>query len=370
MNLYNVTAKITLDTSAYDNGIDNAKAKTQDFADKTAKNIGVMAANAWLQIGQAVVQYGQKLAQATLDLVDYADKYGDLSAKYDISSKSLQELEYIGTQTGTTLEGLLSTMTMMYNRAKENDEVFGKLGVSVRDVNGNMKSMDELFWETKKALDGVENSGDRSALMLEAFGRNAMSIGEFLRKDTAELQALKQKANDLGIVLSEDVVDSAGEVNDYLDEMALRGKSAFVNLIMGAEGADKQFDEYLDEIVDKVDELAPRLLDAGGRLALALLKGLWEIVKNNLGRLLLQPIEWVANLFGTSIYPSKNENVSRETLDEEVLPSGTDYSVNTNNTNTMRLEVTTKGDTKIDEENAELIAKKLVPYVDQNLGRL
>lgn len=368
MNLYNVTAKITLDTSEYDKGIEDSKKKTEEFKDKTEKNIGIIATNAWREMATAVLQVGQRVAQATLGLVDYADKYGDLGAKYDISSQSLQELEYIGTQTGTTLEGLLSTMTMMYNRAKEDDEVFGKLGVSVRDANGNMKSMDELFWETKEALDGVENSGDRSALMLEAFGRNAMSIGEFLRTDTTELKAMQQQAHELGIILSEDVVNSAGKVNDYLDEMKLRGKSAFTNLIMGAEGSEKQFDEFLDELVLKVEDLSPKMLDAGGRIAKSLLRGIVNYIKDNWKKILLRPVERIANLFGTSIY--KNEDVSRETLDEQVMPTGTINEVNTNNTNTMKLEVTTKGDTKIDEENAELIAQKLVPYVDQSMGRI
>lgn len=368
MNLYNVTSKLTLDTSEYDKNIDKAKNETEEFKDKAEKDIGIIATNAWREMATAVFQVGQRIANATLGLVDYADKYGDLSAKYDISSQSLQELEYIGTQTGTTLEGLLSTMTMMYNRAKEDDEVFSKLGISVKDTNGNMKSMDKLFWETKEALDGIKNSGDRSALMLEAFGRNAMSIGEFLRRDTTELKAMQQQAHDLGIVLNKNVVDGAGKINDYLDEMKLRGKSAFTNLIMGAEGAEEQFDEFLDELIVKVDDLVPKMLNAGERIALSLLKGMANYIKDNWKKVLLRPFERIANVFGTSIY--KDEDVSRETLDEKIMPIGSINEVKTNNTNTMKLEVTTKGDTKIDEENAELIAQKLIPYVDQNLGRL
>lgn len=370
MNLYNVTAKLTLDTSEYDKNLENSKKNVKDFSDKTERNIGVIATNAWLQIGQAVVQFGQKLAQVTLDLVNYADRYDDLSAKYDVSYQSLQELDYIASQTGTTLESLLSSMTMMYNRAKEDDEVFSKLGVDIRDVNGNMKSMDELFWETKNALDEVTNSGDRSALMLEAFGRNAMENGEFFRKSASDLNELKQQANDLGIVLEEGITAKAGSINDKLAEMKLRGQTAFTELILGAEGAEEKFDSFIDDLVATVDDWLPSMVKAGGKLGGALIQGLWEIIKDNFVRLLFQPIEWIANLFGTSIYPKEEENVSRETLDTKVMPSGTGYEVNTNNTNTIKVEVEAKGDTAIDEENAEKIARKLAPIVDKNLGRV
>jgi hypothetical protein len=110
------------------------------------------------------------------------------------------------------------------------------------------------------------------------------------------------------------------------------------------------------------------LFDAGGRIVKSLLRGMANYIKDNWKKILARPVERIANLFGTSIY--NDEDVSRETLDKAVMPTQTINEVNTNNTNTMKLEVTTKGDTKIDEENAEIIAQKLIPYVDQSLGRI
>ena len=124
MNIFNLTASLTLDKSQYEKGIEDAKGKGEEFSKKTEKNIGIISANAWLELGKKVISAGQKIAQVTLDLVNYADKYDDLSARYDMTTASLQEFDYVASQTGATLDGVMGAMTIMYNKAKENDEAF------------------------------------------------------------------------------------------------------------------------------------------------------------------------------------------------------------------------------------------------------
>lgn len=395
MNIFNLFAKLTLDTSNFDKNIKDAEKKSEGFAEKTNKYIKVIASNAWVELGKTILNVIKGLTNATLDLANYADRYSDLSAKYDISTKSLQEFEYIAGQNGATLDSLLSTMTMMYNRAKENDEVFAKLGVSVKDTNGNMKSMDSLFWEVKTALDNVNNSGDKSALMLEAFGRNAMSVGEVLRKDTTELQGLAQKANDLGIILNENTIQSASNFNDMLDEMRLRGKSAFTEFLAGSEGSEEKLDAFFDDVTAKIEEYTPRLLVFGVNLLFkitqAMVKALpetipmlidaifdinWFSVGWNLGKALWQGIwKFIQNsvlaIVGKGWLWGKNDNEQIDTTnsvsDIDIMPTGS-YEVNERSSKTMEIKLTASGTSAIDETNIKLIAKELVPIIDKELG--
>lgn len=361
MNLFNLFAKLTLDKSDYKKNIEDAKKESQDFAEKTLNAIKVISANAWVELGQKVLSVANKIKDATLDLINYADKYDDLSAKYDISTASLQEFEYIASQNGTTLEELLSTMTMMYNRAKEGDEVFEKLGISVKDVNGNMKSMDELFWETKTAIDQVSNSGDQSALMLEAFGRNAMATGEVLRRDTAELKEMSAKAHELGIILSEETTTSAGAFNDMLAEMKLRGTSAFTEFIMGAEGSTEKVDEFLDDIANRIEDYTPKFLEIGLKIGWSLVKGIFKGVTSFVG----SGFKW---LFGIEDETGQSTN-SQSISDISIMPSNS-YEVNQNNKQTMDINITATGDTEISKDNASLIAEQLIPYIDKKLGEV
>jgi hypothetical protein len=374
MNIFNLTASLTLDKSNYEQGIETAKKQGKDFASKTEKDIGVIATNAWVQLAEKVVQVGQKIAKVTLDLINYADKYGDLSAKYDISTQSLQEFEYIASQTGATLETVLSTMTMMYNRAKEDDEVFAKLGVSITDVNGNMKTMDTLFWEVKSALDAVDNSGDRSALMLEAFGRNAMSLGEFLRKDTAELQEMAEKAHELGIILENETIESAGSFNDKLDELKLQGQSAFAELIMGAEGAEQKIEEFADNLVLAFNSILPNILKVGENIGKALIAGLWSQIRGNFVEKLLQTVgygwawedEGVEN-FIEDVRNPKNGLTGLLFDDADVMDTN-NYEVTERKSSTMEIKLTASGTTAMDEQNIKAIAQELVPIIDKQMG--
>lgn len=365
MDLFNLTAKLTLDTSDYDKNIDKVNTNTSKFSSQTEKNISTIAKNAWLGIAGTVTKVAGTIAQATLDLVNYADKYGDLSAKYDISSQSLQEFEYVATQTGATLDGLLSTMTMMYNRAKEGDEVFAKLGVSVTDANGNMKSMDELFWEVKEALDGIENSGDKSALMLEAFGRNAMSAGEFLRTDASELKAMADEAHELGIVLDEEVVDKAGGINDKIDEFKLRWQSALSALLLGQENAMDLFENVLNDTIDYIANID--WIGLGLRIGKSLLKGILNAGWNT-----------IATIFGKGWLWGKEDNsgnniITTTTPDEDII-TDTDivdmnsYEINERSSKMMEIKLTASGTSAIDDKNIKAIAKEIVPIIDKELG--
>lgn len=399
MNVFNLFAKLTLDKSDYEKGLKDAKKEGATFSKETERQIGVIATSAWLQLAQAVVKSVQAIAKATVDLVNYADNYSNLSKQYDMSTKSLQEFEYIASQNSTTLDSLLSSMTMMYNRAKENDEVFSKLGVSVKDTNGNMKSMDTLFWEVKDALDNVSNSGDKSALMLEAFGRNAMSNGEVLRKSSAELKEMANRANEVGIVLEENTIQSASDFNDMLAEMKLRGKSAFTEFLAGSEGSEERIDEFIDDVIKKIDEFTPRFVtfaikllskvvvalakaipdvmqslwqalldldwvDLGIDIGKAILKGLLQILK--------QGFEFAIGkgwLWGKNSNPVNAETIENTVNDMEAMPTGS-YQVNERSTQTIELKVSATGDSELSQDNANLIAQELIPYIDKKLGEV
>lgn len=393
MDLFNLVAKLTLDDSDYNKKLQDAENNTKKFSDNTEKNIKVIATNAWLQLTQMVLRAGQAIANTTLDLINYADKYSDLSAQYDMSSQSLQEFEYIASQSGTTVEQLLSVMTMMYNRAKENDEVFSKLGISVRDVNGNMKTMDTLFWEVQEAISNVENAGDRSALMLEAFGRNAMSVGEVLRRDSTELQEMAQRANDLGIVLEENTVQSASDFNDKLAEMKLRGQSIFAEMLSGGEGWQEKLNNYLDDVVAEISNNAPKFTTFALNVFVAIIKALAKSVPQIIPTLIdaLLDVDWlqlgldIASSIGKGIWQGlksigeaiigkgwlwgRDESPKQTTTtdDVEIMPTG-NYEVSERSTSTIEVKVSAVGESEISNDNAELIAQQLVPYINQALG--
>lgn len=326
MDIFNLYAKLSLDKSDYERALGQARAdaketaaeigadyeeiadKSKETGNKVEKNfkqsndavevsfkgMAVNAIASVVSIAQAAIAAMQKAAAKAKELVDFADRYSDLSAQYDISTQSLQELDYIAGQSSTSLDSLLSSMTMLYNKAQSGDDVFDKLGISVKDANGNMKTMDALFWEVKSALDAVENSGDKSALMLEAFGRNAMSLGEVLRKDTSELVAMADKANKLGLILDNNTINAASDFNDMLAELKQQGMAAFANLLMGAEGSEEMVDQFFDRVMNLIVENTPRLTQTLVKMTVKISQHLLAMVPDMFGQFIneIAKIDW------------------------------------------------------------------------------
>lgn len=259
MNLFNLSAKLVLDKDSYDKGISDAKKSTKDFG-ASSKQMAVITASAWLSVAQAVVGVAKQIADATLGLVNYADKFSDLSAQYDISTKSLQEFNYIAVQSSTSMDEMLSVMTAMYNRAKEGDSAFIKYGIAVRDMNGNMKTMEQLFWEAQEAISGITNSGEQSTAMLELFGRSANNLGEILRKDTKDLKAMVREANESGAIMSDRLIKAASDFNDKLATWQVQAKGIFTALLLGEDGAEELFDKFFDDTFDKINRTLPSII--------------------------------------------------------------------------------------------------------------
>ena len=97
------------------------------------------------------------------------DRVDKMSQKVGLSRKSFQEMEFAMSQSGTKIESLqtgMKTMTKQMsgaaNGTKSSAEAFKKLGVSVTDSDGNLRSQEEVMFETISALQ-VSSSNDEGS---------------------------------------------------------------------------------------------------------------------------------------------------------------------------------------------------------------
>ena len=268
MNVFELFAVLTLQKDDYNNALNETENKSKSWAERVEGFMKSKAVVAWTAVAMAVVEVGKKINQLMRDTMNYADTVGDLAAKYGVTTDAISEMQYIADQSSTSIEGMTSAMTMLLNRAKENGEGFKELGVDVYDTNGNLKQMDELFYETIGALNSIESEGERSRLMLETFGRSAMSVGEVLRKDAGELAQMRQEAHDLGIVMSEETIQSASDFNDQLAVLKLQGQSALASLVAGAPDAEEKLQNFFDNVISTLEQYVPTFVNFSLRLLL------------------------------------------------------------------------------------------------------
>lgn len=400
MNVFSLFASLKLDKSDYEKNIKDAKKEGEDFAEDTEKKVSPMAVAGWAAIAAAVVKVTKEIVKLATESMNYADKVSDLAAQYGVSTDAISEMQYIAEQSSTSVEGLTSAMRMLYSRAKEDGEAFQQLGISVKDTNGNFKTMDELFWDTTGALNSIENEGEKSAVMLDLFGRNAMSVGEVLRKSTSEINAMRQEAHDLGIVMSEETVKMASDFNDKMAVIKMQRQSALASLIAGAPDAEERLQQYFDNVLEMIEKYIPAFVKFAVRLitqaAIALVKiapqlaidivneiqntilnmdwfqfGI-EIGKsliNGVINIFLSGFRGLFKLFGVEIptvdiFGDRQNNTTFENLQRKEQ----NYEIQQKMKQEITVKVEASGDTAVSKESAEKTAEALAPYIDKILG--
>ena len=156
MNLFDLTAKLTLDKSDYDKNINEAKVQSQQFS-QTSEKTSAKSVVSWMAIATAVIAVVKGVKDAIVSSANYADQIGDTAQKWGFATKEIQEFDYWATMNGTTLESLLTGMRGLVNQAEAGANAFKVLGLNVRNNDGTLKGQKQLFLETITALQGVEN---------------------------------------------------------------------------------------------------------------------------------------------------------------------------------------------------------------------
>ena len=318
----------------------------------------------------------RKLINLGLETAKYADQIGDLAEKWGFTTKEIQEFDYWATQNGTTLESLLTGMRGLVNQAQAGSSAFDKLGVSVRNTDGSLKDQRTLFMETITALQGIENQTERNALQFDIFGRSGVELGQIINKDASELEALSQKAMDYGLIMSDEVIKKSSDFNDELDTLRRKGRTAFAELIAGADGAEAKFDDFINSLSDKIIQLTPIFVDIGTKLAGAILKGIatsiadkfWGVLKFSVGEGWLwgdkiwdkydNPMDW---LFGS---PSGGLLNAQSTVNSSIVNERT---TRVDETLEITLNVESDG-TVAGDKNLDTISDMLVDKINKALG--
>ena len=193
------------------------------IAEKRAKEIDEafrkVGAGIGIAIGAAVTAIGVGVAKA----IGEVDKLNDMSVKFGIDLKDLQELKFIAAQTGTDVDtlgkGVQRMAKVMSAELGGASTAFDKLGLSVKGVDGNLKSTTDILPEIANKFAAMQDPMQKAALAQELFGKSGVDLIPMLEQGGAGLAQLKDRAQELGLVLSDEVVGAIASFDDKLQEL-------------------------------------------------------------------------------------------------------------------------------------------------------
>lgn len=192
-------------------------------------SIGVFAATyaSVLGLSKAVADLAAKSAKA-------ADDLNTLSKVTGISTASLQKYKYAADQVDVsqeTISGSLKKLTSSIRSAQkqtgEASETFKKLGVSLTDSNGKLKNQEELFYDSIKALSKITDETERNIAAQTLFGKSAAELNPLIEGGIDTLKKYGEEAEHLGLIVSQDLLDSANDFNNSIDLIKASAEAFF-----------------------------------------------------------------------------------------------------------------------------------------------
>lgn len=215
----------------------------------------VKIAGGFVALAVAIAKVEKALIQMTRESAEAADDIVTLSSVTGMSTDSIQELNYMADLTDVSLDRIRDSLKETTNKMQEAAtgtgdayEAYNKLGVKITDVDGQLRSAEDVFYDTIDALGQMKNKTERDAIAMDLLSESAQELNPLIEIGSDGLKQYAQEAHSMGYVLDNEALTALTEVDD-----------AYQRLQKSQEGAKNQlsaeFAPYLTEFYEKITKL-------------------------------------------------------------------------------------------------------------------
>ena len=216
--------------------------KTAEAAQKT-RAMSAAAAGALTAIGGIAYKAAQN-----------ADDLNTMAKQTGFTTAELQKMQYASERIDVSMETITGAAARMTKQLGSNEEKFASLGVATRDVNGNFRSTSDIFYDTIAALGNIENETERDTVAMDIFGKSANELAGVIDDGGAALKNFGKEAEDAGLILDQETLNSLNEVNDEIDKLKAQGAASLAKAGAAALKA-------LQPVIEKVAGAIAKILD-------------------------------------------------------------------------------------------------------------
>ena len=225
MDLFDLTAVLTLDSSKYETGLTGAlgAAKRIGSGIGSALKTATLVTGALVAAGAAVTGAFVSAAKKTADYGDNVDK---MSQKLGLSTDGFQKWDYVLKIAGTDINSMTTGLKTLTNKiddavsgSSDAQEKFEKLGISMDDLS--KMSREEVFEATIKGFQGMADSTERAALANDLFGRSGQNLTPLFNQTAEDTEKQLELAEKYGMVMPEAAVKASAAFEDSLTTMQM-----------------------------------------------------------------------------------------------------------------------------------------------------
>lgn len=291
--------RVVIDTKLDDKGLKQGITGLQNTSVNALNKVKKTLATVGIGVGVASAVKGiNNLIKSTADYTDRIDKQ---SQKIGLSKRGYQEWDFILSDLGANVDGLqlgLKTLSTAMDAAnggnKEYSEMFKRLGVNIKDTNGNLKDQETIFNEVFDALAGMESQTERTAVASRLLGRSATELAPALNAGADEIEFLKNRAYELNNVLDDTTIaigvnfgDQVGRMKRALQTASARAIAPFMDDLAGLATA------FSDNVIPKIEKFMSTAFKVGLSVppVFSFMKAVVTTVLKEIGEALDEPWE-------------------------------------------------------------------------------
>lgn len=254
MEIFKLIGSVMVDTADAEKSIQKTGDKAEGLGNKLAD--GAKTAGKWaLGVAGAAAAVGSAMIAAAKDTAETADQIDKASQRMKMDAESYQELAYAAQLSGVE-------MSTLEKAAKK--------------LEGTDLSMDE-------ALDQIYALGteeERAAKAAELFGESvAYQMTPLLNASAEDMDAMKQEARDLGLVMGNDVVKDGAALNDMFTKVESSIKMLKNGLLVELMPYVMQILDWVIKNIPKISATVKKVMDALMPIIKPILSGIMSLIE-------------------------------------------------------------------------------------------
>lgn len=188
-----------------------------------------------------------------------ADALGQLAAETNVSVETMQELGFVASVSGSSIDAVTRSMEGLSRKigeaSKKGSEEFSRLGISVFSASGQLKNADQVLNELRVRFQQLGYTVQQQRDTLQQLEIDP-SLLQFLNRSGAEIDSLRKKARDLGVVTTEQTQQIIA-FNDSLTMLGFGLKAVNQQVAIAFAPSIRQLsDETIDYLIANKDLIA------------------------------------------------------------------------------------------------------------------
>ena len=302
MNVFNLFAKLGLNTKGFEEGLDKAGKNASSFSSKMGvafKNVS----RAILAVEGAVSTVAGAIAGLMIKASNYGDEIDKQSQKMGLSAEAYQKWATAAEMAGSNASTLQTGIRQLTKFTQDLTDGTGESLLALQDLGIEYDdfmnaSFDEKLKMVVEAMQGLEDGTKKTDLAQQLFGQRAyQELMPLLNQEKGSIDELFASYEDMSLIMDDISVKKSAELNDIMT--LLKKQFQMVGIAIGTElypqmelfidgmsqilqgeyetGFDK-IGEAIEGLLDKVVEALPQILDTASDILLKVIDALLDTI--------------------------------------------------------------------------------------------